>query len=322
MGVAGRTLRRADAAFWIVLALAIGVGGESALEGLPKLAGLLMPGGFTAEAHTQPKADFVTLPLFDLAPSPVAQQTAVSGGSGSGSTMMRRLPAIAIVIDDMGSDPAIARRAFALPSAVALSFLPYPVATPALAREGARAGHDILVHVPMQAESRDENPGPMALLVGLPRDEIVRRLDWALSRVPGFIGINNHMGSLYTQDRAALVPVAEALVDRHVFFFDSRTAANSQVVPVARAFGVPSASRDVFLDDVQTVGDVGGQLAQLERDARAGGVAIAIGHPHAVTLDVLARWCAGPKGYRLVPIGVAIKMKTEREMGVSVANRE
>jgi hypothetical protein len=233
------------------------------------------------------------------------------------------LPAIAIVIDDMGSDAVNARRAFALPRAVALSFLPYPDETSMLAREGARAGHEILVHVPMQAED-DEDPGPMALRIDQTPQEIARRLEWALSRVPGFSGINNHMGSRFTEDRAALVPVIESLYDRRVFFLDSRTSGGSQVVEVARAFGVPSAPRDIFLDDVQMPDAVAAQLSALEKDARENGVAIAIGHPHEVTLGVLARWCANLKGYRLVPVGVAIRLKTEREMGVPVAalNRE
>lgn len=306
---APRGLRGVEAAFWFVLALAVGIGGSSALSGLPRLGELLLPGGlFAAEARSEPKTDFVTLTLGRLTQTPVAPAAAKAPP----------LPAIAIVIDDMGSDVARDRRAIALPRAVALSFLPYPEETSMLAREGARAGHEILVHVPMQAED-DENPGPMALRIDQPPQEVARRLEWALSRVPGFAGINNHMGSRFTEDRAALVPVAEALYDRRIFFLDSRTSAASQVVPVARAYGVPSAARDVFLDDVQKPDAVAAQLALLQKDAHAGGVAIAIGHPHEVTLGVLARWCTNLRGFRLVPVSVAIRMKTAREVGVSLA---
>ncbi len=325
-----RTLRSIEVAFWFILALAVGVGGESALSGLPNLGNLLLP-KFAAEARDAPKPQFVTLALPDVAQGSFAPAVLYPIVAHAFPSWMRppapvakaraaRLPAIAIVIDDMGNDAALDRRAIALPRAVSLSFLPYPDATPMLAREGKRDGHEIIVHMPMQADDGQEDPGPMALKLGLPPQEILHRLDWALSRVPGFIGINNHMGSRFTQDRAALVPVAEALADRHVFFFDSRTTANSQVVPVARAFGVPSASRDVFLDDVQTQDAVAAQLALLERDAREHGIAIAIGHPHPVTLDVLTRWCANLKGYRLVPISTGIRMKTALDMGAVMAS--
>jgi polysaccharide deacetylase 2 family uncharacterized protein YibQ len=303
---APRGLRGVEAAFWFVLALAVGIGGSSALSGLPRLGELLLTGDqFAAEAHSEPKPGLVTLTLARLTQTPVAPAAAKAPAAS--------LPAIAIVIDDMGADVAQGRRAIALPRAVALSFLPYPEETSMLARAGARAGHEILVHVPMQAED-DENPGPMALRIDQPPQEAVRRLEWALSRVPGFAGINNHMGSRFTEDRAALVPVIEALYGRRIFFFDSRTSAASQVVPVARAFGVPSAARDVFLDDLQKPEAVAAQLSLLQKDARVGGAAIAIGHPHDVTLGVLARWCANPKGFRLVPVSVAIRIKTEREI--------
>ncbi len=230
-------------------------------------------------------------------------------------------PRIAIVIDDLGPDLARTDRAIALPPAVALSFLPYADATPWLAAEAQRKGHDVLLHMPMQAEG-EHNPGPLALTVGLAPAEILRRLDAALARVPGAIGINNHMGSRFTADRAGLTPVAEDLARRHLLFFDSRTTPATEVVAVARSLGVASAGRDVFLDDEETVGAVSTQLAELEARARAQGIAIAIGHPHDVTLAALAQWTAhaGARGFVLITLPEAIRLKTETETGRSFSD--
>ncbi len=329
---AGRdaTLRGAEAAFWFVLVLAIGVGGGRAVAGLPVLASALLPSGLlAAEAQGERPSNDVTLPVrMNANPSVFAPAVLLpvvshdfpawffdrAAASGSEAAAPRRA-AIAIVIDDLGADAAATRRAIALPAAVSMSFLPYPDATPALASEATRAGHEILVHVPMEPDGA-ENTGPNALLTGLDAGEIARRLDWALARVPGFNGINNHMGSRFTSDRAALVPVMEDLAGRHVFFLDSRTTPDTVVVPLARAFGVASAGRDVFLDDEQSAGAVGQQLAELERRAREEGVAIAIGHPHDVTLAALAVWAAhaNANGFDLVPVSVAIRRKTETEV--------
>lgn len=227
-------------------------------------------------------------------------------------------PAIAIVIDDLGNDAQATRVAIALPSAVTLSFLPYPDATPELAREAVRAGHQVLVHVPMEPEGGDD-PGPMALRTDLTAPEIVRRLDWDLARVPGFTGINNHMGSKFTADAGALTPVVEELSRRHVFFFDSRTTAASQVVELARRFGVASAARDVFLDDANSQTTVNGQLALLARRAGQEGTAIGIGHPHPETLAALKAWLdsSAVQGFALVPVSVAITLKSRRQTASS-----
>ena len=223
-------------------------------------------------------------------------------------------PAIAVVIDDLGADVADTERAISLPNPVSLSFLPYPDSAPELARQGLRAGHQIIVHVPMEAEGKID-PGPMALLTTASAADNAARLTWALMRIPGYSGINNHEGSRFTADRAALAPVMESLADRHIFFLDSRTSRDTDVVPLARAFGVPSAGRDVFLDDVQTADAIGAELSRAEALAHRQGTAIAIGHPHAITMDVLARWTAGAaaRGIELITASEAIRRKTEHE---------
>jgi polysaccharide deacetylase 2 family uncharacterized protein YibQ len=197
---------------------------------------------------------------------------------------------------------------------VTLSFLPYPDATPELAREAVRAGHQILVHVPMEPEG-SEDPGPMVLRTDMAAAEIVRRLDWDLSRVPGFSGINNHMGSRFTADAVALTPVMEELSRRHIFFFDSRTTADSQAVQLARRFGLASAARDVFLDDVNSAESITGQLDMLARRAAQEGAAIGIGHPHAATLAAIEAWLNTrfAQEFALVPVSVAIALKSRRE---------
>ena len=80
---------------------------------------------------------------------------------------------------------------------VALSFLPYAEATPFLAEEAERKGHDVLAHVPMEALSATD-PGPMVLKAGRPTS--CRSLNWNLDRVPGLSGINNHEGSRFSED--------------------------------------------------------------------------------------------------------------------------
>jgi polysaccharide deacetylase 2 family uncharacterized protein YibQ len=217
-------------------------------------------------------------------------------------------PVIAICIDDLGEDVTNTDRAIVLPREVTLSFLPYAGATPALAQKAEREGHEVLAHVPMEPLGNID-PGPMTLKVGAP--DIAERLAWSLARVPGLSGINNHEGSKFSSDAASLAPVAAMLSARHLFFFDSRTIAGSQVVRVAHDFGVASAGRDVFLDNVLTDSAIESRLNELAAKARKSGVAIAIGHPHDITLRLLAAWLAQDHGIQLVPVSQAIRLKTE-----------
>ncbi|HEY1707594.1 MAG TPA: divergent polysaccharide deacetylase family protein [Rhizomicrobium sp.] len=330
----------AEAVFWMLIVLACAVGGSRAIVGAPMLVAMLVPQGImSAHASDDPAPGSATLPIA-VPPHPSEYAPAVLtpvASHGFPGWLLARIadahapaapaaapphgPAIAIVIDDMGSDATSDRRAIALPKQISLAFLPYPQATPELAREGIRAGHEILVHVPMEPVGT-EDPGPNALLPNLQPAEITRRLDWALDRVPGYDGINNHEGSKFTANRAALIPVIEDLANRHLFFLDSRTTPASLVVAMSRAFGVMSASRDVFLDDIQTPDAIGAQLAEAEAHARRDGVAIVIGHPHPTTLDALQAWTAKLQGFDLIRVRDAIRLKTERDVrSVSLAGR-
>jgi polysaccharide deacetylase 2 family uncharacterized protein YibQ len=301
-------------------------GGSSALTGLGKFAEAITP-SIAAQASDEPISPERKLLLSDLYPPsrsaprnapagqvlPEALQTSLSEPA-SGSPMALpslegRMPVIAICIDDLGPDLQQTARAIALSKDVTLSFLPFAPATPTLARDAERAGHEVLAHVPMEAIGAIY-PGPMTLRVGA--SDIAERLAWSLARVPGLSGVNNHEGSKFSTDAASLTPVVAMLASRHLFFFDSRTIAGSQIVRVAHRAGVASAGRDVFLDNIVSDAAITARLEELAAKARKSGVAIAIGHPHGATLRVLAAWLVKDHGVQLVPVSQAMRLKTDR----------
>jgi len=303
-------------------------GGIAALAGLPKFAQAVLPDmaaqaspdtgarGRTALAMPDGFATSRYAPqvLYPVAVKPKPDWMASVERARTEPLVHPIGPVIAICIDDLGEDFAGTNRALALPREVALSFLPYANGTPALAQTAAQRGHLVLAHVPMQGSRA---PGPMALKPGMSADEITRRLDWHLARVPGAAGVNNHEGSRFTADEAGLVPVMSRLWERDLFFFDSRTGARSKGESVARDMGVMTASRDIFLDDVPGEEEVRRQLQALVRQARRTGVAIAIGHPHDATLRILKDWLAQDHGVTLVPLDEAMRLKASRAVTVA-----
>jgi polysaccharide deacetylase 2 family uncharacterized protein YibQ len=214
-----------------------------------------------------------------------------------------KTPAIAIVIDDLGNDVARTNAAIALPANVTMSFLPYPKRALDLSQRAHLAGHEVIVHLPMQPVGT-ENPGEGALNVGLASDELQQRLGWSLSRVSEYDGVNNHMGSRFTTSRADLLPVMRELKARGLFFLDSRTTEKTQVEKIARDVGVLTGSRDIFIDDDRSAAAIAHQLALIEDFARKNGNVIAIGHPYPETLKALSNWAKTIKerGFRLAPL--------------------
>ena len=164
--------------------------------------------------------------------------------------------------------------------------------------------------MPMEP-SVQADPGPDALLVRLSHDEIQRRLVRALGSFEGYVGVNNHMGSRFTTDRAAMAPVLAEVRRRGLLWLDSRTAPSTVAESLAGELKLPFAGRDVFLDNVETVPAVRAQLAKTEAVARRQGFAIAIGHPHDATLEALAGWLpeARKRGFALVPLSAVVRAR-------------
>jgi uncharacterized protein len=228
-------------------------------------------------------------------------------------------PLVAVVIDDLGLDRRRTAAVIALPGPLTLSFMTYAQDLPDQAEAGRRAGHELLLHVPMEPIDRAQNPGPHALLVAMSPDEILAQLRWGLDRFGGFVGVNNHMGSRFTADARGMAVVMAELRRRGLLFLDSKTTATSAGMREAAANGVPHAARDVFLDDDPIRAAIDRQLARVERVARHSGSAIAIGHGHDPTIAALRSWLPTlrEKGFALVPLSALVRrrMTTAAEAG-------
>jgi polysaccharide deacetylase 2 family uncharacterized protein YibQ len=217
-------------------------------------------------------------------------------------------PVIALIIDDVGPDRRGSQRAIDLPGAVTLSLLPYAADIGKLAARARSAGHEIMVHLPMEPIG-DSNPGPDAITAGMQADELAGHLERALSAFTGAVGLNNHMGSKATQDEAVMRAVMEALRARGMLFVDSRTTGRTVGLEAATAIGVPAIGRDVFIDDDPSPIQIERQLTATEALARRKGFAVAIAHPRAGSLDIIERWLGEvqQRGVILVPISELVR---------------
>ena len=216
-------------------------------------------------------------------------------------------PIIAIVIDDLGLNRSSTAKLNDLPSPLTLAFLPYAGRIEAQTEAAQSAGHELMLHLPMEPIGSDW-PGPDALTTKLDQDEFVARLEKNLNRFQGFVGINNHMGSKLTADGSRMDVVMRELRKRDVLFLDSKTSARSIAGKFAGQNGVPNTTRDVFLDHVIDLGAIKRQLALTETIARRSGSAVAIGHPHKPTIQALREWLPSleARGFVLAPISAVV----------------
>ncbi len=195
---------------------------------------------------------------------------------------------IALIIDDIGYDKKIAMDLHTLEPNISFSVLPWSPFGRITSRMLADKGAEIMLHLPMEPmEYPSVNPGPGALLTSMPPDVMIAQLEKNLGEVHGVSGVNNHMGSMFTTQANQMNQIFTILKKKNLFFIDSRTAKNSQCRASARLLQVRFAERDVFLDNVQEVGYITGQFAQLKKIAKKHGAAIGIGHPYPATLETL-----------------------------------
>src|SRR3984893_18706419 len=224
-------------------------------------------------------------------------------------------PLVAIVFDDLGLDRVRTAEATRLRGPLTMSFMTYAGDLAEQTEAARRAGHELFLHVPMEAVDRHADPGPHGLFTALSREENLARPRWGLGRAAGFVGINNHMGSKFTADAHSMMPIMEELRARGLVFLDSRTSPSSAGIRLAVAYGVPHAARDVFLDDEQTPAAIARQLARLEQVARQQGSALAIGQPHDATIAALRAWLpqVAGKGLALVPVSAVVRHRMTEE---------
>ena len=219
-----------------------------------------------------------------------------------------REPVIAIVIDDMGVSHRRTANISSLDYPLTSSFLTYASNLRPQIAAAERAGHEIIAHLPMEPKA-SMNVSPDVLTVKMNEKQVAEGLNGMLDKFPGIAGVNNHMGSRFTEDAERMDVVMKELEKRGLFFLDSKTTPHSAGEKAAKDNRVRYVSRNVFLDNEDKFDYVMRQLRQTEAIARKNGYAVAIGHPKEQTYNALKVWLPTLKSrnLRLVHLSEIVK---------------
>ena len=195
-------------------------------------------------------------------------------------------PSMVIIIDDLGYNLANGLGIVNLPGPVTLAIIPHTRHGALLARTGAAADKQIMLHVPMQNHAGIKlGKGGLTLDMDEKTFKDILRQDAA--NIPFTQGLNNHMGSALTEQVLPMQWTMDVAKELELFFVDSRTTATSVAWQQAIAQKVPTLKRDVFLDNNTSTEALEIQFQQAMNIARENKFAVLIGHPYPETIAFL-----------------------------------
>ena len=172
-----------------------------------------------------------------------------------------------------------------LPYKITPSFFP-PTETHPNTPRLAKSFNHYMVHMPMEAVHYP-HPEPNTMDTTSSYQFIKKRVDMVKTLFPRAKFINNHTGSKFTANYNAMNKLFEALKADNLGFVDSKTTPYSKAGAVEQKFHIPIYSRNIFLDNKENEQYIQNQLRKAVHLAKKYGYAIAIGHPHKITIKTI-----------------------------------
>ncbi|MDM8540984.1 divergent polysaccharide deacetylase family protein [Desulfococcaceae bacterium HSG7] len=241
----------------------------------------------------------------------VSRQFIKTAGAAIPPPKIKRRPCVAIIIDDIGYSRKRAWQFLKIGIPLTFSILPQLTYSCELASAIHDHGHEIMLHQPMEPYNmKNHNPGPAAIYTRHGRKQIQNTMALNIRSTPFVVGVNNHMGSRFTEQQDKIRPALEVVRSNDLFFIDSRTSGRSIAYKTALAMQMTTLPRHFFLDNTTLQPVISAQLNKLKRRALKYGYAIGIGHPFPWTVKAIARFASNlnPSQIKLTYISEVLKI--------------
>ncbi len=188
-------------------------------------------------------------------------------------------PVAALVIDDVAYDFAPLDHFAALGVPLTFAILPRDKNSKALAEKAVQMNFPVILHLPMEPlDLAHNNPGSAGLYLKMTPAQLHQQFEKDVASVPHIQGMNNHMGSAFTENADKMALVLKWVKEKNLFFLDSHTSQHSVVPKVAKAVGVPCLINETFLDNEDSATAIEKQLDLVIQLALKRKRTIAIGH--------------------------------------------
>ena len=200
------------------------------------------------------------------------------------------LGVIVLVIDDFGyRNDNISDGFLNLSIPITCAIIPGHIASKKFAKKAVSYGKEVIIHMPMESENYSPGEDEYKLLTSMTSELLETKLIQAFESLPEAIGMNNHQGSKATSDSKTMTVLASVLKDRGKYFIDSRTSSLTIGEKTMISFGVPTARRNIFLDNNNDLDKIEEQMNKLANSAKKNGVAVGLGHARKNTLSVIEK---------------------------------
>ena len=200
------------------------------------------------------------------------------------------LGVIVLVIDDFGyRNDNISDGFLNLSIPITCAIIPGHTASKKFAEKAVSYGKEVIIHMPMESENYSPGEDEYKLLTSMTSELLETKLIQAFESLPEAIGMNNHQGSKATSDSKTMTVLASVLKDRGKYFIDSRTSSLTIGEKTMISFGVPTARRNIFLDNNNDLDKIEEQMNKLANSAKKNGFAVGLGHARKNTLAVLEK---------------------------------
>ncbi|MCJ8149603.1 MULTISPECIES: divergent polysaccharide deacetylase family protein [Shinella] len=223
---------------------------------------------------------------------------------------------IAIVVGGLGLSQTGTQRAIReLPGEVTLAFAASGNSLQRWMQEARRAGHEILLQLPLEPFDYPQNdPGPYTLRTDMTEAQNLAELHRAMARITNYTGVVNFMGGRFLSSADALEPVMRDVASRGLLFLDDASSAQSLSGTIAGAVSAPHAFADLQLDADLSRTAVLKKLDELERIARRNGTAIGIASAFDESVDAIREWCeeASTRGIEIVGVASLADIPAKR----------
>ena len=222
----------------------------------------------------------------------------------------RGMQMVSIVVGELGLNSKDTKKAIdQLPPEVSLAFKTSSEGMDIWFRRAWARGHETLIDLPMEPVGYPSNdPGPYTLLTSALDEQNDLRLEWAMSRGMGYVGLVNTVGNRFAENAQVLRPMFHRIREHGLLFLEASDAKRRATGAAAASTGIAYGETMLQLDSYASREVVREKLEELTQAALQTGRAIGYSSSTPVVIEEIKAWSRTlpSRGVVLAPVSAIV----------------